>query len=273
MPTSARSRGGAAHAARAGAAAARPAQRAQRAGGDRRRREAGIERRRDPRRRSPPSPASSAASPRPAPGTASRSIDDYGHHPVEIAAVLGRARRDRGRVIAVVEPHRYTRVRDLFDEFAACFKDADSVIVTAVYSAGEQPIDGIDREPGRGVCAARASPVIDRSTAERETVAALSAAPATWSSASAPATAPNGRAPAASLPSSGIAGARQEASVADLLRLWPRAAAICAAARCRTRRWRIHLVPRRRPRAGAVHAGRRGRPRLFPGDAVRPRSR
>jgi UDP-N-acetylmuramate--alanine ligase len=71
--------------------------------------------------------------------------DDYGHHPVEIAAVLKAARAGaRGRVIAVVEPHRYTRVRDLFREFAACFKDADSVIVAPLYSAGELPIDGID---------------------------------------------------------------------------------------------------------------------------------
>jgi UDP-N-acetylmuramate--alanine ligase len=71
--------------------------------------------------------------------------DDYGHHPVEIAAVLKAARGGaRGRVIAVVEPHRYTRVRDLFGEFAACFKDADCVILTPLYSAGEQPIEGID---------------------------------------------------------------------------------------------------------------------------------
>jgi len=71
--------------------------------------------------------------------------DDYGHHPVEIAAVLKAARAGaRGRVIAVVEPHRYTRVRDLFREFAACFKDADSVIVAPLYSAGELPIEGID---------------------------------------------------------------------------------------------------------------------------------
>jgi UDP-N-acetylmuramate--alanine ligase len=71
--------------------------------------------------------------------------DDYGHHPVEIAAVLKAAKAGaRGRVIAVVEPHRYTRVRDLFREFAACFKDADSVIVTPLYSAGEVPIDGVD---------------------------------------------------------------------------------------------------------------------------------
>ncbi len=72
-------------------------------------------------------------------------FDDYGHHPVEIAAVLKAARAGaRGRVIAVVEPHRYTRVRDLFGEFSACFKDADSVIVTPLYSAGETPIDGVD---------------------------------------------------------------------------------------------------------------------------------
>ena len=104
------------------------------------------------RRRWPASPASSAASSSPAPGTASPIYDDYGHHPVEIAAVLKAARAGaRGRVIAVVEPHRYTRVRDLFDEFAASFADADSVIVAPLYSAGEPPIDGIDHaRAGRG---------------------------------------------------------------------------------------------------------------------------
>ena len=71
-------------------------------------------------------------------------FDDYGHHPVEIAAVLKAARAGaRARVIAVVEPHRYTRVRDLFGEFSACFRDADSVMVAPLYSAGEQPIEGI----------------------------------------------------------------------------------------------------------------------------------
>ena len=71
--------------------------------------------------------------------------DDYGHHPVEIAAVLAAARAGAKRgVIAVVEPHRYTRVQSLFDEFSACFKDADHVIVAPLYSAGEPPIDGID---------------------------------------------------------------------------------------------------------------------------------
>ena len=72
--------------------------------------------------------------------------DDYGHHPVEIAAVLAAARGGaKGRVIAVVEPHRYTRVRDLFDDFSACFKDADHVIVAPLYTAGESPIEGIDQ--------------------------------------------------------------------------------------------------------------------------------
>jgi UDP-N-acetylmuramate--alanine ligase len=71
--------------------------------------------------------------------------DDYGHHPVEIAAVLKAARAGaRGRVVAVVEPHRYTRVRDLFQEFAASFRDADTVVVAPLYSAGEAPIEGID---------------------------------------------------------------------------------------------------------------------------------
>lgn len=72
--------------------------------------------------------------------------DDYGHHPAEIAAVLAAARaRTRGRVVAVFEPHRYSRVSDLFGEFCACFKDADSVIVGPLYSAGEAPIRGIDQ--------------------------------------------------------------------------------------------------------------------------------
>jgi UDP-N-acetylmuramate--alanine ligase len=73
-------------------------------------------------------------------------VDDYGHHPVEIAAVLRAARQvSKGKVVAVVQPHRYTRLRDLFAEFSACFNDADTVIVADVYTAGEQPIEGIDK--------------------------------------------------------------------------------------------------------------------------------
>jgi UDP-N-acetylmuramate--alanine ligase len=72
-------------------------------------------------------------------------IDDYGHHPVEISAVLDAARGvAKGRVIAVVQPHRYTRLMALFEEFCTCFNDADTVIVAPVHAAGEAPIDGID---------------------------------------------------------------------------------------------------------------------------------
>jgi UDP-N-acetylmuramate--alanine ligase len=76
-----------------------------------------------------------------------RIIDDYGHHPVEIASVLSAARAvTGGRVVAVVQPHRYSRLRDLFEEFCACFNDADTVIVADVYPAGETPIVGADRD-------------------------------------------------------------------------------------------------------------------------------
>ncbi len=74
-------------------------------------------------------------------------IDDYGHHPVEIAAVLQAARQATGgKVIAVVQPHRFTRLASLFEEFCACFNDADHVIVADVYSAGETPIEGASRD-------------------------------------------------------------------------------------------------------------------------------
>ncbi|MGZ3315220.1 MAG: UDP-N-acetylmuramate--L-alanine ligase [Caulobacteraceae bacterium] len=76
-----------------------------------------------------------------------RVIDDYGHHPVEIASVLKAARAvTEGKVIAVVQPHRFTRLRDLFADFCACFNDADEVIVADVYTAGEQPIEGFSRD-------------------------------------------------------------------------------------------------------------------------------
>jgi UDP-N-acetylmuramate--alanine ligase len=72
-------------------------------------------------------------------------IDDYGHHPVEIRAVLAAAREGaKGRVIAVVQPHRFTRLRDLMDDFQSAFNDADMVYVAPVYPAGEAPIDGAD---------------------------------------------------------------------------------------------------------------------------------
>ncbi|ACM27047.1 UDP-N-acetylmuramate--L-alanine ligase [Agrobacterium sp. SHOUNA12C] len=74
-------------------------------------------------------------------------FDDYGHHPVEIKAVLKAAREAcKGRVIAVHQPHRYTRLASLFEEFAACFNDADSIFLAPVYAAGEEPIEGVDSQ-------------------------------------------------------------------------------------------------------------------------------
>jgi UDP-N-acetylmuramate--alanine ligase len=74
-------------------------------------------------------------------------IDDYGHHPVEIAAVLKAARQAcEGRVIAVHQPHRYTRLHHHFDEFCACFNDADVVGIADIFSAGEDPIEGASRD-------------------------------------------------------------------------------------------------------------------------------
>jgi len=76
-----------------------------------------------------------------------RIIDDYGHHPVEIAAVLKAAREvSDKKVIAVVQPHRYSRLNDLFEDFCRCFNDADAVLVAPVFTAGEDPIEGADRD-------------------------------------------------------------------------------------------------------------------------------
>ena len=74
-------------------------------------------------------------------------IDDYGHHPVEISAVLKAARQaSDGRVIAVHQPHRYSRLHSLFDDFCSCFNDADVVAIAEVFSAGEDPIEGVSRD-------------------------------------------------------------------------------------------------------------------------------
>ncbi|MEM7669235.1 MAG: Mur ligase family protein, partial [Pseudomonadota bacterium] len=77
-------------------------------------------------------------------------IDDYGHHPVEISAVLKAARaavdEDGGKVIAVHQPHRYSRLHDLFEEFCACFNDADIVAITDVFAAGEEALEGVSRD-------------------------------------------------------------------------------------------------------------------------------
>lgn len=76
-------------------------------------------------------------------------IDDYAHHPIEIETVLKTARtavdEDEGRVIAVMQPHRYSRLQDLFDDFCKCFNDADTVVIADVYEAGEEPIEGFDK--------------------------------------------------------------------------------------------------------------------------------
>ena len=81
------------------------------------------------------------------PGRRKAVVDDCAHHPVEIAAVL-KAARDMGRerVLTVVQPHRYSRLRDLFEEFCTCFNNADTVIVADVYPVGEAPLDGFDRD-------------------------------------------------------------------------------------------------------------------------------
>jgi UDP-N-acetylmuramate--alanine ligase len=74
-------------------------------------------------------------------------IDDYGHHPVEIRAVLSAAREGaEGRVIAVAQPHRFTRLRDHMEDFQQAFNDADIVFISPVYTAGEAPIEGVDSE-------------------------------------------------------------------------------------------------------------------------------
>ncbi len=74
-------------------------------------------------------------------------IDDYGHHPVEIAAVLKAARQaSEGRVIAVHQPHRYSRLSNLFDDFCTCFNDADVVAIADIFAAGEDPIEGASRD-------------------------------------------------------------------------------------------------------------------------------
>ena len=77
-------------------------------------------------------------------------IDDYAHHPVEIAAVLKAARESNqgtgGRIIAVMQPHRYSRLSELFEDFCKCFNDADTVFIADVYTAGEDPIEGADKD-------------------------------------------------------------------------------------------------------------------------------
>ena len=177
------------------AAHARPAQRAERAGGDRRRHRDGDRRRRRCAAPSPASAASSAASPSTGEAGGITVIDDYGHHPVEIAAVLKAARQAGARdVIAVVQPHRYTRLHRCSSDFCTCMNDAGTVIVADVYPAGEHA--DRRRQPRRaGRWAARARPsqrgAAARARASGRDGARHRASRAISSSASAPATSRN----------------------------------------------------------------------------------
>ena len=75
-------------------------------------------------------------------------VDDYGHHPAEIVATLAAARGlHRGRIVVAFQPHRYTRTRDLWDEFATAFNDADLVFVTEIFAAGEGKLPGVEAAP------------------------------------------------------------------------------------------------------------------------------
>ena len=123
-------------------------------------------------------------------------FDDYGHHPVEIAAVLKAAREStKGQVIAVMQPHRYTRLAALFEQFCTCFNDADAVIVAHVYAAGEAPIAGVDRDTLVAGMRARGHRHVDRArrarAAGRHGQGHRAARATTWC-ASAPATSRNG---------------------------------------------------------------------------------
>jgi len=88
-------------------------------------------------------------------------VDDYGHHPTEIAAVLAAARAGKPkRIVVAFQPHRYTRTRDLMDEFGAALATADEVVLTGIYAASEEPLPGITIEALAGtVNQRRSSPV------------------------------------------------------------------------------------------------------------------
>ncbi len=128
-----------------------------------------------------------------------RVIDDYGHHPEEIAAVLKGARSmTQARLVAVVQPHRYSRLRDLFEGFCACFNEADAVIVADVYPAGETPIEGINRDAlvdGLRRHGHRRVLALDTPADLAALVAEAAGDAAAWSSAWAPATSPTGPTP------------------------------------------------------------------------------
>ncbi len=103
--------------------------------------------------------------------------DDYGHHPVEIAAVLkaARAGANGGHVIAICEPHRYTRLKDLFGDFARCFGDADAIIVGPLYAAGEAPIAGVGHAALAAAIKANGHPAASHVDSPKALVQALKA--------------------------------------------------------------------------------------------------
>ena len=215
-------------------------------------------------------------------------IDDYGHHPVEIAATLRAARQSyggSGRVIAVMQPHRYTRLAGLRDDFATCFSDADAVIIADVYAAGEAPIEGVNRDMlvglvqragHRDVAAAQRAgrparhDLAHRAAGRRRGLPRRRQHHRLGACAARPAAAARGaaRRPARHRQRSGLgrmmALATSHPHLIDRLpkprgRLDRRCAARTA-----------DLVPHRRPCRGAVPAGRRGGPVVLPASRCRP---
>ena len=197
-------------------------------------------------------------------------IDDYGHHPVEIAAVLKAARQAGARdVIAVVQPHRYTRLHSLFNEFCTCMNDAGTVIVADVYAAGEAPIPGVTATRWwMGLRARGHRSVVPLPGPERlaemvyaiakpgDFVVCLGAGNITQWAAALPASWPSCR------PRARAAAARHDGrspAIPHLVDTLP--AARAAACRPDAPLAPVHLVPRRRPGRSAGAPGRRARPR------------
>ena len=209
-------------------------------------------------------------------------IDDYGHHPVEIAAVLKAARQAGARdVIAVVQPHRYTRLHSLFDEFCTCMNDAGTVIVADVYPAGEAPIAGMNRDAlveglrARGhrsvvplPSPARLAEMVHAIAQPGDFVVCLGAGSITQWAAALPRAELRRRLQAAAAPAScGGEAAHRPHAPRGLAR--PSACSMTAAAAARARAGEraagaVHLVPRRRPGRGAGAPGRCRRPRRIP---------
>ena len=104
-------------------------------------------------------------------------IDDYGHHPTEIRATLAAARQcGFGKIHVIFQPHRYTRTRDLMDEFATAFEDADSLVVLDIYAASEAPIEGITGKPWRAGSAEKGKPAASYASSFADGVASAVAA-------------------------------------------------------------------------------------------------